>query len=59
MIDNADKDKKNRIYDINFSIKVFFTKIEDKEYVMKPKLLKQDKQRVGKKKWRTNQDSEE
>jgi len=50
MIDNADKDKNNRIYDKNFSIKVFMTAVD--EYRFEPQTLKADKQRPGKKKWK-------
>ena len=41
MIDNADKDKNCRVYDKNFSIKIYMVKID--EYEFKPKVLKADK----------------
>jgi phosphatidylinositol-3,4,5-trisphosphate 3-phosphatase and dual-specificity protein phosphatase PTEN len=57
MIDGSDKDKRNTKYDKNFSIKVFMSHIPD--YEMKPQYMKVDKQRPGKKKWKTARQLEE
>jgi hypothetical protein len=50
MVDNADKDKNNKIYDKNFSVKVFMTAVD--EFKFEKQTLKHDKQKPGKKKWK-------